>query len=61
MGMQAGQERSSRGTAAGGVVELRESQPLLRQAVEIGGLDLSAIAADVRIAHVIVEYQQYVG
>src|SRR5207248_11128909 len=38
-------------------VELREAQALARQPVEVGRLDLAAVAAEVGVAHVVVQDQ----
>ncbi len=55
--VQAGQHRRPRRAAARGVVELREAQPVGGEAVEVRRLDLAAVAADVGVAHVVVEDQ----
>ena len=55
--MQAGQQRGARRAAARGVVELREAQAVGGEAVEVGRVDLAAVAADVGVAHVVVEDQ----
>ena len=53
VGVVAGEQLGSCGVALCGVVELGEAQPVLGQLIEVGGLDLPAIAADVGIPHVI--------
>ncbi len=55
MRVQTGQHRCARGTAARRIVELREAQAVARQPVEVGRFDLAAVAAEVGIAHVVVE------
>ena len=47
--------------ALGGVVELGEAQSVLGQLIEVGGLDLSAVTSDVRVAHVIHHDENEVG
>ena len=55
--MESREHRCPRRAASRRVVELREAQAVRRQAVEVGRLDLAAVAADVREAHVVVEDQ----
>jgi len=52
--------RASR-AAAGGVVEVREPQPVGGQTVEARRVDLTAVAPDVRVTHVIRHDQDDVG
>src|SRR3954454_138552 len=59
--MQAGQQRGARRAAARGVVELRVTQPVRRKTIEVRRLDLAAVTANVRKAHVVVEDEQDVG
>ena len=53
MRIEAGEQRGTRGAAAGRVVELREPQAALCQRVQIRRVDLAAVATDVGKAHVI--------
>ena len=53
IGVVAGEEFGPGGMALGGVVELGEAQTVLGELVEVGRLDFTSIAADVRVAHVI--------
>ena len=41
------------GAAAGGVVELGEAHAAAREAIQIGGVDLASIAAEIGVAHVV--------
>ena len=47
--------------ALGGVVELGETQSAPGQLVEVGGFDFPAIAADIRVTHVIDHDENDVG
>ena len=49
----AGEKFGPCGVALCGVVELGEAQTVLGELVEIGGLDLSSVTSDIRVAHVI--------
>ena len=53
MGVESGEERGAGGAAAARVVELGEAQAFPGHAVEIGRLNLTAVATDVAEAHVI--------
>ena len=48
-------------TTPGGVVKLGEAQPVIRQPVEVRGVDFAAVAADVGIAHVIGHDEHDIG
>lgn len=61
MGIEAGEESGAGGAAAGGVIELGEADAALREAVEVGGGDFAAIAADVGEAHVIGHDDEEIG
>ena len=61
MRVEAGEERGARGTAAGGIVEVREAQAAGGERIEIGRGDLAAEAADVGIAHIVGEDEDDVG
>jgi hypothetical protein len=39
---------------------LRKPQPVAGKPIQIGRLDFGPVATDIREAHIIVEYQQYV-
>ena len=56
--VEARQQRGAGGAATGAVVELGEAQALRRERVEVGRLDLPAVAADVGPAHVVREDDQ---
>ena len=53
VGVVAGEELGAGGVALGSVVKLREEHPLLGQLVDVRGLHLATVAADVGIAHVV--------
>ena len=53
--IEPGQQRSPGGTTARGIVELGEANAVVGQRVDIGGLDLRTVTADVRKAEVIRE------
>ncbi|GAG93766.1 unnamed protein product [marine sediment metagenome] len=55
--MEAHGERGPGGDADGTIIEVREPEPLGRQAVEMGRVDLAAIAAQIRITQVVAEDQ----
>ncbi len=61
VGVQPRQQRCPRRAAASAVVELREANALGREAVEMGGMDLPTIAADVGVAHIVGHDQHDVG
>ncbi|OPZ07452.1 MAG: hypothetical protein BWZ10_02824 [candidate division BRC1 bacterium ADurb.BinA364] len=61
LGVEARQQRSACRIAFGVVVEAGEAHPALGQAVEVGGFDLAAVAAQVRKPHVIGHDQHDVG
>ena len=61
IGVVAGEELGPGGVTLGGVVELGEAQTVLGQLVEVGGLDFTAVAADVGVAHVIHHDEYEVG
>ena len=48
-----GQQTGPCRAATSGVVELREPQSVLGQTVEVGGFNLTAVAADVGPSHII--------
>jgi len=56
----AGHHRAARGPAAGGVVKLREAQPILREAVEVRGRNVAAITPEVGVAEVVGENEENV-
>ena len=60
MRVQTREQRRARRTAARRVVELREAQAVTGQPVQMGRVDFAAVAADVGIAHVVVEDQKNV-
>src|SRR5262249_4504808 len=53
--VKAGEQRGARGTAPRGVVKLREAQAIGRECIEARRGDFTAIASDVRKAHVVGE------
>ena len=53
--VEAGEQGGAGGAAAGGVVEAGETEAVFREGVEVRGLDLAAVAADVGPAQVIGE------
>jgi len=53
MCIETSEEGGAGGAATGGVVELSEAEAVGGEGVEIGGLDLAAVATDVGVAHVI--------
>ena len=55
MGIQAREQRSARGTTPRRVVELREADAVFRQRVQTRRGDFRAVAANVRIAHIVGE------
>src|SRR5262249_8966058 len=57
----AGQDTTARGAATGGGVALRKAHTSGGQSIKIGGVDLTAVATGVGIAHVIGENDQKVG
>ena len=61
MRVKSGEQRRARGTAARGVVELRELQPALGERIEIRRRNLRAVTAQIRPAHVIHEDDNDVG
>ena len=61
VGVEAGQERGPRGTAAARVIELGESGPPGRKGIEVRGGNLTSITADVREPHVIHHDEDDVG
>ena len=61
VGVEAGQERGPRGTAAARVIELGKSGSPGREGIEMRGGDLTPITADVRESHVIHHDEDDVG
>ena len=59
--VMAGHQRRARRPAAARVVELREPDPARRQAVEVRGGNLAAVAPDVREAEVVGQDHEEVG
>jgi hypothetical protein len=53
MRVKPGEERGAGGAAAGGVVELGEAHAAAGEGVQVGGRDLSAVAAEVGVAAVV--------
>ena len=56
-----GQEGSAGGPATGGVVEVGKAQSVIRECVEIRGLDLRTVAAKVGVAEVVCKDEKDVG
>ena len=61
VGVETGQQRCAGGAAAPGIVELGQADSPGGEAVEIRGLDLAPIAADIAEAHVIGHHDNDVG
>ena len=59
-GVVTGQDGRTCGPASAGIVEVGEPDAVRREAVEIRRLDLAAVAARVRKAHVIHQYEHHV-
>ena len=55
LGVIAGEQRPAGWPAAGGVVALREPQPTMGQPIKVWRLDFTAVAAQIRKAHVVGE------
>jgi hypothetical protein len=55
--IQTREQRSTRRTTSGRVIELRESNTVVRQLIKIRSLNLAAVTAEIRKAHVVVENQ----
>jgi hypothetical protein len=53
MGIEAGHETGTGGAAAGGIVELRKAQAVGSQAVKMRSINFSAVATDIRVAHIV--------
>ena len=53
MRIQPREQRGSCRTAASGIVEVSKPQPVCSQPIKIGSLDFAAVAANVRVPHVI--------
>jgi hypothetical protein len=60
MRMQPCQHGSSGWAAAGCVIELRKPQAVTCKPVQIRGLHFSAVAANIRVAHVIIQDEDYI-
>jgi hypothetical protein len=58
---ETGQERGPRGAAASRIIELREPQSAGGKLIEIGRVDLAAVAADVGETHVVGEDHDDIG
>ncbi len=61
VGVEPREEGGAGRAAAGGVVELAEADAAGGEGVGGGGLDLAAVAADVRVAHVVAQDDDDVG
>ena len=59
--MEPSQERGTRGTAASGVIEVREPETADGQRIKIRRGNLAAEAADIGIAHIVGEDDDDVG
>ena len=57
VGVEPGQQRGARRTAAPRVIKLREPHPVVRELIEIRCSHLAAITADVAVAHVVRHHQ----
>ena len=56
-----GEKRDAGGMALGGIVELREAEAVLCEAVEVGRFDFRAVASDIGVAEVIDHDDEEVG
>ena len=60
LGIIAGEESAPGRPAARGVVELGEAKAVLRDRVEVGRVDLTAVAAEVGVAEIVREDEEHV-